>query len=222
MANTHPFSWESFNALPVIAILRGYDRKQCRRIAGVGMAAGFHTLEVTMNTAEAADIIRELRDLHPELNVGAGTVCTLEDYEVAVAAGAQFIVMPIVEEEVIVSAVAEDIPVFPGAFTPTEVYRAWSLGASAVKLFPAGQLGPSYVRDILSPLDDVRLLPTGGIDATNVQSYFEAGAYGVGMGSGLLDKPLIQANDYDGLKSHFEAVRRGFQPRSRTLSPTAR
>ncbi|MGB3801295.1 MAG: bifunctional 4-hydroxy-2-oxoglutarate aldolase/2-dehydro-3-deoxy-phosphogluconate aldolase [Lewinella sp.] len=221
MPDKRSFSWESFQALPVIAILRGHSAEQCRRIAEIGMTTGFRTLEVTMNTPEAATIITELRERYPELNVGAGTVCSLEDYEIAVAAGAQFIVMPIVDEEVIVSAVAEDIPVFPGAFTPTEVYRAWSLGASAVKLFPAGQLGPGYVSDLLAPLNEVRLLPTGGVDITNAEAYFAAGAFGIGMGSGLLNKEMIRNEDYEGLKSHFEAVQRGFQPRSTTQPPAA-
>ncbi len=201
------FSWETFRHTPVIGILRGQSMEQSQQIAEVGRDSGFRTLEVTMNTPGATEIIEHLRQGYPEMNVGAGTVCSLEDYELAIAAGAHFIVMPIVDEEVIVSAVADDIPVFPGAFTPTEIYRAWSLGAAAVKLFPAGQLGPGYVSDILAPLNDVHLLPTGGIDANNIRAYFKAGVFGVGMGSGLLNDALIRDGNFRGLRDHFERIR---------------
>ncbi|PPK85028.1 2-dehydro-3-deoxyphosphogluconate aldolase/(4S)-4-hydroxy-2-oxoglutarate aldolase [Neolewinella xylanilytica] len=204
------FSWDTFRQVPVIAILRGYSPEVCREIAEVGMDTGFHTLEVTMNTEEAVDILSMLRRDYPLMNVGAGTVCTLEDYEEAVAAGAQFIVMPIVEEEVIVSAVAEGLPVFPGAYTPTEIYRAWSLGATAVKVFPARELGPEFVRDIHGPLSEIKLLPTGGVDKGNIRSYFEAGVLGVGMASGLLDRALLAEKDYDGLSAHFRKVKNAF------------
>ena len=208
MPSPKRFSWTNFRHTPVIGILRGQSAEVCRNLALVCIETEFHTLEVTMNSPGAADIIRELREDFPDLNIGAGTVCNLEDYELAVAAGAQFIVMPLLDEEVILGAVAENIPVFPGAFTPTEIYRAWSLGAAAVKVFPAGQLGPDFVRDVSAPFPDIKLLPTGGVTRDNVGDYFAAGAVGVGMGSGLLDKALLARNDYAGLRDHFRAIRR--------------
>ena len=201
------FSWELFRETPVIGILRGLSLVQCQRAVEVGLETGFRTWEITIDTAGAEDLIQRLREEYTEINVGAGTVCTLEDYERAIAVGAQFIVMPIVDEEVIVSAVAEGLPVFPGAFTPTEIYRAWSLGATAVKLFPAGQLGAGYVRDLKAPLSEVRLLPTGGIDRQNIRTYFEAGVMGVGMGSGLVDRKLLDGGDHGALHAHFRSVR---------------
>ncbi|WP_116127778.1 bifunctional 4-hydroxy-2-oxoglutarate aldolase/2-dehydro-3-deoxy-phosphogluconate aldolase [Lewinella sp. IMCC34183] len=207
MPDDQRFSWTRFRETPIIGILRGLAPSVCTRIAGVCADTGYYTLEVTMNTRGAEGIIATLRNRFPQLNVGAGTVCNLEDYERALAAGAQFIVTPVLDEEVILGAVAEDIPVFPGAYTPTEIYRAWSLGGSAVKVFPAGQLGPGYLRDVAGPLGEVRLLPTGGVDRDNIRSYFEAGAYGVGMGSGLLDKEMIKDEDYRALRQHFADVR---------------
>ena len=201
------FSWELFRETPVIGILRGLTYDQCRRAVEAGLETGFRTWEITMNTDGTEELIRALLDEYTDINVGAGTVCTLEDYERAVAAGAQFIVMPILDEEVIVSAVAEGLPVFPGAFTPTEIYRAWSLGATAVKLFPAGQLGAGYVRDLKAPLGEIRLLPTGGIDRQNIRTYFEAGVMGVGMGSGLVDRKLLDGGDHGALHAHFRSVR---------------
>jgi len=127
----------------------------------------------------------------------------MPDLEAALAAGAQFIVTPILDEQIVQHCVQKNIPVFPGAYTPTEIYRAWSAGASAVKVFPAAQLGAKYIKDVLAPLNEIRLLPTGGVSLENIGDYFEAGAAGVGMGSSLLDKKLIEREDYDGLKDHF-------------------
>ena len=117
-----------------------------------------------------------------------------------------FIVTPVINEEVIQSCVSQGIPIFPGAFTPTEIYKAWSLGASAVKVFPATQLGVTYIKDVSAPLNDIKLLPTGGVSKTNIKSFFEAGAYGVGMGSSLFDKQLISDQNYTALKEHFKSI----------------
>ncbi|THH34573.1 bifunctional 4-hydroxy-2-oxoglutarate aldolase/2-dehydro-3-deoxy-phosphogluconate aldolase [Neolewinella litorea] len=207
MSAEAPFSWPLFWETPIIAILRGESPEVCRQVARVCKDTGFHTVEVTMNTPAATEIIADLSTSFPELNIGAGTVCTLEDFEQAAQAGARFIVTPILDEDVILAAVAQDLPIFPGAFTPTEVHRAWSLGAAAVKLFPAGQLGPDYVKDILAPLNEILLLPTGGVTRQNLRDWFTAGAVGVGMGSALLDTELIRQGDYAALRQHFLSVR---------------
>jgi 2-dehydro-3-deoxyphosphogluconate aldolase/(4S)-4-hydroxy-2-oxoglutarate aldolase len=208
----HPaFSWEAFNAAPVVAILRGQPLRTCIRIAEVLQATGFGTLEVTMNTPDAAVIISELYAQFPHFNVGAGTVCTPAELEVALAAGSSFIVTPIIDEEVITICVNRGIPVFPGAYTPTEIHKAWSLGASAVKVFPASQLGVKYIKDLSGPLPQIKLVPTGGVSLENIRSFFEAGVTGVGMGSSLLDKKLIAAEDFAGLQSHFMEVREQIQ-----------
>src|SRR5690606_17965044 len=131
-----------------VGILRGISMETARELARAYVSAGLYTLEVTMNTKDAADIISILGKEFPDLNVGAGTVCNMKDLENALSAGAQFIVTPIMDEEVIRTTVAHNITIFPGAYTPTEIYRAWSLGASAVKIFPATQLGPRFIKDV--------------------------------------------------------------------------
>jgi 2-dehydro-3-deoxyphosphogluconate aldolase/(4S)-4-hydroxy-2-oxoglutarate aldolase len=201
------FSWEAFNATPVVAILRGQPLGTCIKIAEALLATGFNTMEVTMNTPDVAEIISKLHKLFPSLNVGAGTVCTLKELEVALSAGASFIVTPIIDKEVISTCVDKGIPIFPGGYTPTEIYQAWRLGASAVKVFPASQLGVRYIKDLGGPLPQIKLVPTGGVGLENIASFFAAGVSGVGMGSSLLDKKLIAAEDYDGLRSHFLAIR---------------
>ncbi len=209
MTDVPPFSWTLFRQLPIIGILRGQSAEVCMQIAQVCVDTEFSTLEVTMNTPGATDIIATLARCFPNLNIGAGTVCNLRDYEEAAAAGAQFIVMPILDEEVIRASVSGRLPVFPGAYTPTEIYRAWSLGAAAVKVFPAGQLGPEYIKHVRGPLNDIQLLPTGGVTRGNLRAFLEAGAAGAGMGSSLLDKDLIRRKDYAGLRSHFLEIKAG-------------
>lgn len=205
--DTSTFSWDVFNATPIVAILRGQPLATCLQIAEVLKAAGYGTLEVTMNTPDVAGIITAISDKFPELNVGAGTVCTSEELDVALAAGASFIVTPIINEAVIKSCVDRDIPIFPGAYTPTEIYQAWSLGASAVKVFPASQLGVRYIKDLSGPLPQIKLVPTGGVSIDNIAEFFAAGVSGVGMGSSLLDKKMIAAGDFSGLQAHFQAIK---------------
>lgn len=207
MKNNVAFNWEAYARAPVIGIIRGTAPDSILHIAENYLESGLYTLEVTLNTPGALLAIENLRREFPDLNVGAGTVCTPDGLQDALAAGAQFIVTPVLQETVVATAVREGVPVFPGTYTPTEIYKAWSLGAAAVKVFPATQLGPQYLRDVSAPLDDIKLLPTGGVSLENIKSFFEAGAFGVGMGSSLLRKDLIEAGEFGKLKEHFRAVR---------------
>lgn len=203
MSSSNKFSKEAFAKMPIVGIIRGKSKEVIMNVAEVYEAVGYSTLEVTMNTDNVEDIIRSLTEKHPNLNIGAGTVCTLDDLDKAVSAGAQYIVTPIIVEEVIEKTVALNIPIFPGAYSPTEIYKAWNMGATAVKVFPAAQLGTKYIKDVLAPLDNIRLLPTGGVNKENIASFFEIGAFGVGMGSSLFDAELIKAEDYEGLSNHL-------------------
>lgn len=202
------FLKERFNETPVIGILRGYPMEVMEDLIPVYMESGFHTLEVTMNSPDAAKMISFIANKYPDLNIGAGTVTNMDDQKRAIGAGAQFIVMPIIDESVISSCVQNNIPVFPGAFTPTEIYRAWHLGASAVKVFPASQLGVTYIKEVLAPLNDIKLLPTGGVSADNIGGYFRAGAVGVGMGGSLFNKKLIEQKDWKALQISFDEIKR--------------
>ena len=168
------------------------------------ISSGLETIEVTMNTPEVESLISyAVREYSGILNVGAGTVCSLSDLDKAIDYGAQFIVTPIINEEVIKRCVNMNIPIFPGALTPSEIYKAWTLGASIVKIYPAGNFGASYIKDVKAPLDKVRMMPTGGINLNNMQSFLEVGVDGFGIGSPLFDKSLIDAKDWDGLETHF-------------------
>lgn len=201
----HAFSWELFQKAPIVGIIRGLSADVVARILPVYREAGLTTIEITMNTLGAEAMIqRGLETSSEGLNIGAGTVCTKDDLDRALDAGAQFIVTPVVNKKVIKACVKRNVPIFPGAFTPSEIYNAWSLGASMVKVYPATSLGPDYIKDVKAPLNQLKLIPTGGISLDNIATYFKAGADGVGIGSHLFDKALIQQKNWSGLKDHFE------------------
>lgn len=200
----HSFSWELFNKAPLVGIIRNVSPDDLKRILPIYREAGLTTVEITMNTPGATDMIRyALENEHYGLNIGAGTVCTKEDLELALEAGAQFIVTPVISKKVIKSCVKKGIPVFPGAFTPTEIYNAWSLGASMVKIYPATSLGPEYIKDLKAPMNQLKLLPTGGVGLENMAAFLKTGANGLGIGGQLFDKELIKNKNWDGLKAHF-------------------
>jgi 2-dehydro-3-deoxyphosphogluconate aldolase/(4S)-4-hydroxy-2-oxoglutarate aldolase len=201
------FSWARFAEVPVVGILRNISLEEMKHILPLYLEAGMTTVEITMNTDGAEDMIRYAVERYGAvLNIGAGTVCDRGDLAKALGAGAQFVVTPIVEEEVISACVREHLPVFPGAFTPTEVYRAWKMGADVVKVFPAGVLGPGYIKELKGPLDRIRLLPTGGVHLHNCIDFLDAGAEGLGMGGHLFDRRLIGSKDWVALKAGFEGI----------------
>lgn len=198
------FSWELFNKAPLVGIIRNVSPEDVKRILPIYREAGLTTVEITMNTPGATDMIRyALENEHYGLNIGAGTVCTNEDLDAALEAGAQFVVTPVLSKKVVKACVKKGIPVFPGAYTPTEIFNAWQLGASMVKIYPATALGPGYIKDLKAPMNQLKLLPTGGVSIENMEAFLKAGANGLGIGGQLFDKKLIQDKNWDGLKAHF-------------------
>ncbi|MEO1451211.1 MAG: bifunctional 4-hydroxy-2-oxoglutarate aldolase/2-dehydro-3-deoxy-phosphogluconate aldolase [Bacteroidota bacterium] len=209
------FSEARFLEIPVVGILRGYTETEVLHIAEAFVEAGFSTLEITLNTPNAVGIINAVVNRFAEnLNVGAGTVLTVEEVNAVQEASGQFIVAPVVDMSVIQASTEKGLPVFPGAYSPTEIYQAWQAGAHMVKVFPARDLGPSYIKDVLAPLDQLKLLPTGGVTMDNMEAYWQAGAQGFGMGGYLFKKDLIEAANWKALKdslqqfkAHFERIR---------------
>lgn len=201
------FSQQQFEDMPLVGILRGIRQEDLLQLIPRYIRAGLSTIEITMNTPGILEILqRTCEQFGSELNIGAGTVCTEADLDNALSAGAQFIVTPILNEAVIRRCVAAGIPVFPGALTPSEIYQAWSWGAKLVKVFPASAFGPGYIREVLAPLDDLKLMPTGGVSLENMADYYRAGARGFGLGSLLFDKQMIQHGDWDGLETKMKKV----------------
>lgn len=205
MMQEQSFSWELFNKVPAVGIVRNMRFDDMVEVLPVYVEAGLNTIEITMNTPRANEMIRYAVDNYAgKLNVGAGTVCNEEELDIAISSGAQFIVAPIINRQVITSCVDKNMPVFPGAYTPTEIYEAWQLGAAMVKVFPANNLGPSYISNVKAPLNNVKLMPTGGVDLHNITEFFKAGADAVGIGGNLFHKAFISSKDWAGLKSHFK------------------
>lgn len=203
---TNTFSNELFDKMPLVGILRNVPSQYLNNIAESYLQSGLTCLEITMNSPNAeADITRLVKTFGNKLNIGAGTVCTLNDLEKALKANAGFIVTPILNEDVIKACVEAKIPVFPGAYTPTEIYKAWSLGAAMIKVFPATKLGAGFIKEVLGPLSQVKLIPTGGIDFNNFTDFFNAGAKGVGMGGNLFPKDMIEHENWEKLGSVFSS-----------------
>ncbi|SDE72137.1 2-dehydro-3-deoxyphosphogluconate aldolase / (4S)-4-hydroxy-2-oxoglutarate aldolase, partial [Pricia antarctica] len=138
----NPFSWELFSKVPIVGIVRNLAFDDFKNILPQFYDAGLTTIEITMNTAQAGEMIKYAVDNYStSMNIGAGTVCSENDLDKALDAGARFIVTPIINEKVILNCVDKKISIFPGAFTPSEIYRAWSMGASMIKIFPATTVG---------------------------------------------------------------------------------
>lgn len=170
----------------IIPIIRGVSSEYMIGIAGALKKGGIHLIEVTLNSPEALESIRLLaEEFEGEMKIGAGTVLDAEEADSAIAAGADFILSPTVNEETIRLTKRYGKVSIPGAFTPTEILNAYESGGDVIKVFP-GNMGPQYIKDIRGPLPHIPLLPTGGINETNIQAFLSAGATGFGIGSSLV------------------------------------
>jgi 2-dehydro-3-deoxyphosphogluconate aldolase/(4S)-4-hydroxy-2-oxoglutarate aldolase len=168
--------------------------------------SGVRSLEITLNTPDALAALRRAAGrLGPHAILGAGTVRSTAQAREAVAAGARFLVSPHTDPEIGQVALEERVAWLPGAFTPTEVVAAWAAGATAVKLFPARLGGPRYLRELREPLDDIRIVPTGGVGVESVADWFAAGAAAVGAGGPLIGDAL-DTGDLAGLRSRAAAM----------------
>jgi len=188
----------------LLAIIRGSDPAAATHAALVLFESGIRFVEISLVTTDALRVIAEVARRAPdECVLGAGTVLTREDVARAQEAGARFMVTPAVTESV-AESVARGIPVLVGAFTPTEVVTALSLGATAVKLFPASIGGPAYLRAIRDPLPGVPFVPVGGVNARLAAEYLAAGAVAVGVGGPLLADAAC-GGDLDALRERAAA-----------------
>lgn len=182
----------------IVAIFRNIEDKYADQAAEALMDGGITLMEITMNTQGAAGMISRWRDKYGNrAGIGAGTVLDLTMAKEAVAAGAQFLISPNLDEAVVDYGTKNGISVWPGVMTPTEIVRAWKAGAEAVKIFPMGTLGWKYLAEIKAPLDKIPMMATGGVDLDNIQDYFKAGACSVGMGSKLVNMEWVREGRFD-------------------------
>jgi 2-dehydro-3-deoxyphosphogluconate aldolase/(4S)-4-hydroxy-2-oxoglutarate aldolase len=184
-----------------VPVIRVADSQVAVRVAEAIRDGGAPLLEITMTVPGALDVIKQIaRSLGDKVLVGAGTVLDGETARHAILAGAEFIISPTVDFETIRLCRRYDKIVMPGALTPSEILQAWEQGADFVKVFPADALGgPAYIKALKAPLPQVDLVPTGGVDFSTAADFIRAGASAVGVGSGLIDKKIVVAEDWDQL-----------------------
>jgi len=190
-----------FKKLPILGILRSGANTPVEDLIETVVSSGLETIEIAMNSGDAASLIRHaVKASNKRLMIGAGTVLTIDILHEALDAGASFIVMPALIMDVVNQCVKNNIPVFPGAFTPQEVYNAWNAGATMVKVFPAAMLGPAYIKELKAPFDKIELLACGGITPENIKKYFESGASAVAFGASVFRKDWLEKHDLDNIR----------------------
>lgn len=186
----------------LVAVVRSESPEQLAKVVRALAEGGVTAAEITFTVPDAVEVIRQVRrELGDAVVLGAGTVLDPETARAALLAGAEYLVAPTVNLDVIRLARRYDKVVMPGAFTPTEVLTAWEAGADVVKVFPADVGGPAYLKALRGPLPQVRLMPTGGVDLTTAEAFLRAGACCLGVGSALVEPKAIAAGDFDRLRS---------------------
>ena len=180
----------------VIAIIRGAEPADVLKISEALYEGGVQCVEITLNSADALRLIESLASrLEGEITVGAGTVLNATSVHDAVSAGAKFIISPMLDFDVIHKTKDLGAVSIPGAYTPTEIFAAFSNGADLVKVFPSSA-GPSFIREVLAPFPYIPLMPTGGINLTNIGDFKKAGAVAFGIGKSLVDTRQQVTPDY--------------------------
>jgi len=196
----------------IIAVLRAPDSTHLVDVALTLQEEGIGCIEVTLTTGGALESIQALRSrLDASSELGAGSVLSVSDLEAAHSAGATYTLAPSLDLDVLSRAHRLGIPHVPGAATPTEVLTAWRAGAAAVKVFPASQLGgPGYVKALRGPLPQVKLIPTGGVGAQEVDDYLQAGSVAVGIGGPLIGDSLVNGPN-DALRKRVRQFTKGMR-----------
>lgn len=184
----------------VVAVIRMNDPEKLSKVIEAIRIGGVKCIEITMTVPGAVEVIRALAStVPPDVLIGAGTVTSAEIAVAVIGAGAQFVVSPVLNLEVIAVCKKHSVACMPGCYTPTEIFTAWSAGADVCKVFPATSLGPKYFKDLSGPFPQIKLMPTGGVTIENVGEWIAAGAVAVGIGSDLLDKKAIDSGNYEAL-----------------------
>lgn len=182
----------------IVAVVRSPDSQQLVQVARALADGGVSTIEITMTVPNALEVLRQVRHaLGDRILLGAGTVLDPETARAVLLAGAEYVVGPTLNLEVIRLCQRYDKLVMPGAFTPTEVLTAWEAGADIVKIFPADVVGPAFFKSIRGPLPQVRLMPTGGVDLSTAASFLKAGACCLGVGGQLVEPRAIAERNFE-------------------------
>lgn len=188
------------NSYKIIVILRGLSLDETLQTASALESGGIHCVEVTFNqkktTTDTCMAIAKLKETFPKLHIGAGTVLTSDQLTQAYHAGAEFIISPNTSIPLITQTKELGMLSIPGAMTPSEIVNAKSAGADIVKIFPSNNLGISYFKAICAPLNHIPLAAVGGVCLENIQDFFNAGVYCVGIGANIVNKEMIHTGNY--------------------------
>lgn len=191
-----------------IAVIRSPWLSLGHQMAQAVALGGLSLIEITWNSEQAPELIRQLRTELPHCIIGTGTLLNLEQLEQAIEAGAQFLFTPHVNLTLIAAAVKAGVPIVPGALTPTEIVTAWEAGASCIKVFPIQAVGgASYIKALQGPLGHIPLIPTGGVSLENAQEFLNAGAIAVGLSGELFPKALIATADWKAIAQRARTLR---------------
>jgi len=199
----------------IVAVVRANSGEQLVKVVAALAEGGVTAAEITFTVPDAVGVIRRVREaLGDSVVLGAGTVLDAETARAAILAGAEFLVSPATNLDVIRMGRRYGVPAMPGAFTPTEILAAWEAGADVVKVFPSDAVGPGYLKAIRGPLPQIRLMPTGGVDLDTAEAFLKAGACCLGVGSSLVEPAAIAAGDFGRLRdlaARYAAIVRRFR-----------
>jgi 2-dehydro-3-deoxyphosphogluconate aldolase/(4S)-4-hydroxy-2-oxoglutarate aldolase len=199
----------------IVAVVRAESGESLVKVVQALAEGGVTAAEITFTVPDAIDVIRQVRkEIGDAVVLGAGTVLDAETARVALLAGAEYIVAPTLNLEVIRLCRRYDKAVMPGVLTPTEVLTAWEAGADIVKIFPADLGGPAYLKALRAPLPQVRMMPTGGVDLNTAESFLKAGACCLGIGGSLVEAKAVATGDFariSDLARQYAAIVRRFR-----------
>src|SRR5438876_6927373 len=185
----------------IVAVVRSPDSQQLVEVARALADGGVSVVEITLSVPQALDVLRQVRQaLGERVLLGAGTVLDAETARAVLLAGAEYIVAPTLNLDVIRLCQRYDKLVMPGAFTPTEILTAWEAGADVVKVFPADVLGPAFFKAMRGPLPQVRLMPTGGVDLSTAAAFLQAGACCLGIGGQLVEPKAVAERNFERIR----------------------
>lgn len=191
----------------VIAVIRMTDTEKLFQVTEAIRQGGVKAIEITMTVPNAIGVIGTMaRKKSSDVLIGAGTVLDAETAVAAIRAGADFLVSPITNFDMIAACRKLETFVAPGALTPTEIVAAWQHGADVVKVFPATSVGPKYFKDLKGPLPQIRLMPTGGVSLENAKDFIASGACCIAVGTALLDKTAIAESRWDVLTQNAKRL----------------
>jgi len=189
----------------VVALIRADNPDGLLDCAKALAAGGLTSIELTMTTPGAIRMLEKATAELPDFIFGLGTVLDAETARLGILAGARFIVTPALRPDVITLCRRYSVPVFSGAFTPTEIVNAWEAGADAAKVFPAEFFGPAYIKSVKAPLPQIELVPTGGVNAENVGEFLKAGAMATAAGSSLVDAKSLKEKNWAAITAKAQA-----------------